>query len=132
MELTFEAMLYDEDGLEKPKGTVHASTKERFSGSDALKEILGFDEHFVIRYNANGAYAFGAISKKDIEKKILAVTKKDGSYEAAILENDLKKDLSKSWSLSEKERKGRFDSFNTICDYIQKSMKQTEEGTGNE
>ena len=114
LELSFVNLLYNSKSLEKPRGTVADSKKNSFPLEEELKkDIPDFDEHYKIRYNANGGYAYGGISEEDKEKKIIiAITKVGDDYKYRLFKevNEKETMVGKSWSSSKDE----FDYIKTL------------------
>ena len=124
MELSFENLLYGGRDLDKPKGTITDSRKSFFPGEDSLKAIPGFEERYIVHYNANGGYAYGAIRKEDQGKTVIAITRVETGYRYKLLRvrDDM---VGGSWSCSQDDGFKPVDMEQLISDIRADSNKKT-------
>ena len=114
MEIGFSELLYNNDELAKPKGTIKKSGKAKYPGLDLLKEGLGEQgfKKIIVRYNHDGGYYFGGISEKSKSGKIVvAITRieENGAENFKVLNCSSDKIQSKikekSWNLRQEDFK---------------------------
>lgn len=103
MDLSFANLLYSGESLDKPKGILAEPRRSLFPGEAALQEAIpDFDARYKIRYNARGGYAYGAITKEDMDKTILAITKTENGYRYKLIEAEAAM-ANGSWSRSQND-----------------------------
>lgn len=106
MELSFDNLLYSEP-LGRPMGTIADSRKNPFPDEDALMKMPGFAEHYIIRYNSLGGYAYGEIPANARGKKVLAITKDKADediYHYKFFEEVTDDMVDKTWSCSQNNK----------------------------